>query len=444
MTLPALMPHQKTALDRLLKSHGRHILALPCGAGKTLVTLSYLFNVLEYGRFLVVCPKSLLGTWTKESEKWFKRKPVCITGIQKDRDWHYERVREDKNGFYVVGYETFQRDYKRLPFLREITWEALVADESSKIKNPTTMISKIMRVVKRKCCILLNATLIENSIGDLWAQAEMVEPGVLYGNFYRFRALHAVMNQYFPGIKYWRDKQEIINKVKHLIFSVPKEEVTKNLPPLTESVIEVELEPSQQKVYDRIRDEFLLEIDNETTTVANALVKLTRLRQCTDGLWSFGDNKEKSAKEIALRELLEQFGSEKSLIFTQFAETAKELSLRLGIKHIITGAEMKRDLVLSSWEDNGTALIGTLAIAKGLNLQKARYAVFIDLPWTYALYEQIVGRVWRTGQNNPVTAYIIEARDTVDEKIRKLVWTKKADGDLLTNMTKNDIKNLIL
>jgi SNF2 family DNA or RNA helicase len=439
MNLISLMPHQKVALERLKLGLGQ-ILSLPCGAGKTLVALKHLSTLT--GQHLIVCPKSLLGSWQAEADKWDFPVITKLQGTKRKDVW--DEIRLGTNGIYAIGYESLLADYRNINFVKKIKWNVVVGDESSKIKTPTAKVSKMFRMLLAEQKILLNATVIENSLGDLWAQAEAVEQGVLYGNFWKFRAQHAVMNEYYPGVQYWRDKELIIEKCRHIIFSVPKEEVQASLPPLTEQVVPVEMSPEQARVYKKIRDELLLEMQGEETVVTNALAKLTRLRQTTNGLWAFGDEDAPSGKVDALEELLDQFGEEKSIIFTQFAETAEALRRKLKIKHVITGETKNRDEVIADWRKTGTALVGTSALYKGMNLQDARFIVFVDTPWTYALYEQAVGRAWRTGQKNPVTAYTLEAVKTVDEKIRKLVLSKKEDGDMLTRMTIQDIKNLLV
>ena len=50
---------------------------------------------------------------------------------------------------------------------------------------------------------------------------------------------------------------------------------------------------------------------------------------------------------------------------------------------------------------------------------------------SYANYEQMIHRAWRTGQPDPVDIYILTYKGSVEEKIWKSVKEKKAIGDLL-------------
>ena len=53
-------------------------------------------------------------------------------------------------------------------------------------------------------------------------------------------------------------------------------------------------------------------------------------------------------------------------------------------------------------------LVATKAISTGVNGLQVRCSnlIFNTIPWTHALYEQIIGRIIRTGQENPVTIHL--------------------------------------
>jgi superfamily II DNA or RNA helicase len=77
-------------------------------------------------------------------------------------------------------------------------------------------------------------------------------------------------------------------------------------------------------------------------------------------------------------------------------------------------------------------LIATQAISEGVNGLQDRCSnlIFNTVPWTHALYEQIVGRVVRTGQKNPVTIHqnLVEIEGLPYDKMKlydKLEFKKK-------------------
>jgi SNF2 family DNA or RNA helicase len=71
-------------------------------------------------------------------------------------------------------------------------------------------------------------------------------------------------------------------------------------------------------------------------------------------------------------------------------------------------------------------LLSLKAAGSGLNLTAASYVVLYDPWWNPAVEAQAIDRTHRIGQTNPVIAYRLIARDTVEEKIRALQREKAA------------------
>ena len=88
-------------------------------------------------------------------------------------------------------------------------------------------------------------------------------------------------------------------------------------------------------------------------------------------------------------------------------------------------------------------MIGTDAIAHGVNLQEASYVVNFDLPWSYAKYEQRIGRAWRKGQKNAATVYNLEANGTVDAHVRKILERKMKNADEVMSVTRDDLRAIL-
>ena len=95
------------------------------------------------------------------------------------------------------------------------------------------------------------------------------------------------------------------------------------------------------------------------------------------------------------------------------------------------------------FKNSGRILVGTDAIAYGLNLQEARYVVNVDRPFSFAKFEQRIGRVWRKGQKNAVTVYNLEAKNTVDVHVRKILERKVLAADEVMSVTMQDIRAIL-
>ena len=74
----------------------------------------------------------------------------------------------------------------------------------------------------------------------------------------------------------------------------------------------------------------------------------------------------------------------------------------------------------------GVFLISLKAGGVGLNLTAADYVYILDPWWNPAAEAQAIDRAYRIGQQRPVFAYRMIARDTVEEKVLEMQNRKKA------------------
>ena len=76
-------------------------------------------------------------------------------------------------------------------------------------------------------------------------------------------------------------------------------------------------------------------------------------------------------------------------------------------------------------------LVHPKSAGHGLNLQfGGSHMVFLSLPWSLELYEQVIGRLHRSGQRHDVWCYILLTDKTVDEKIWAALFDKRDVSDI--------------
>ena len=450
-----LKPYQQEAVDFIVKNK-RGLLWLEAGLGKSLTTLCALER-LDCKRVLVIAPASVLGVWEDESKKWLAdptKHFVAVRGTPAKRAAVYDIVKKNVSNRICVSYETARGDVLKL---RTIQWDAIVLDETLKIQTPTSKTTKAIMLLTAPVRIALNGTPISNAWSDIWATFTWLEPTSLYGNWYAFRSVHAVMNPHVQGmIVGWRNTDAIKKKVEPYYIRKTKAECLPDLPPMTETPIRFPLSSKEQTVYNGIKKELLLKLpDKIDEPIANVLTELMRLRQVCNGLHVFGESTERGSKIDALIEWITpviQSGN-KVVIFTSFSTTADKVfeELNRAFKHTasspyalkITGATKPedRDEIVREFKElpNCQVLVGTDAMATGLNLQAASYVINLDLPWSYAKYEQRIARAWRLGQTNPVTVWNFLAQGTVDEKVAEVLGRKMETADEFAGVTREDI-----
>jgi len=148
-------------------------------------------------------------------------------------------------------------------------------------------------------------------------------------------------------------------------------------------------------------------------------------------------NPDADAKLAALIELIsDKHASDKLLVFTQFADTARYLKTQLaarGIEQVEEATGQSAAPTLLAWrfspESNGKrdvarkhgelrVLIATDVLSEGQNLQDAHIIVNYDLPWAIIRLIQRAGRVDRIGQQaDTILCYSFVPADGVERLI---------------------------
>jgi hypothetical protein len=329
-------------------------------------------------------------------------------------------------------------------------WDAVVLDEGQNIKNPASATARAARALRTTHRVVLTGTPVENRLLDLWSLFAFAQPGLLGGQA-AFQRLY--QDKTDPA----GARARLAHRVRHFLLRRTKSQVARDLPARIEEELVVELEGGQRRLYDaelkRTRA-LLLGVKSSRdfdTQRFNILQSLLRLRQiCCDprliqppaGHPAASDAPApdepppaSGAKLEALLDTLEPLVAEghKVLVFSQFVTMLElirtELTAR-GISHLLlTGRTENRQALVDRFQTDPAIpvfLLSLKAAGSGLNLTAASYVVLFDPWWNPAVEAQAIDRTHRIGQKNQVIAYRLIARDTVEEKIRRLQREKAA------------------
>lgn len=437
-------------------------LADDMGLGKTLQTISFLQFVKEKNKdacSLVICPTSLIYNWESELQKFAPALKYKI---------HYGLTRnlseEHLKEFDVVltSYGSVRNDIEEL---QKYEFQYIILDESQVIKNPEARTTKACMLLNAKNRLILSGTPIQNNTYDLYAQMNFLNPGFL-GNKNFFK------NHFAVPIDKYQDK-DVIRKLRKLtepfILRRTKEKVANDLPDKSEIVLWCHMKEKQREVYDRYklyyRSQLLSKIEEDGIKKASfyILEGLTRLRQICDSPVLVKDPQfvtDESAKlNELLREVVENTGDHKVLIFSQFTEMLSLIKKKFdqtGISYNYldgqTPGKTRMELVKNFQEDESVKafLISLKAGGVGLNLTAADYVYLVDPWWNPAAESQAIDRTHRIGQTRKVFAYKMICKDSIEEKILHLQEKKKSlskdligeDSSFVSKLTKDDIEFL--
>jgi SNF2 family DNA or RNA helicase len=174
----------------------------------------------------------------------------------------------------------------------------------------------------------------------------------------------------------------------------------------------------------------------------NPLSELIRLRQATGYTGILSSTIQESAKLDRMDEIVEEAiaNNRKVVIFSNWTQMTDAIYERLHQKYplsLITGAtkdELRQHNVEQFQHGDSKIIIGTIgAMGTGLTLTAGTVVIFMDHPWTRALYDQAVDRCHRIGQNSSITVYNLMCKDTIDERIWGIVKTKGALSDQIVD-----------
>ncbi|MEW4565940.1 SNF2-related protein [Bremerella sp. JC770] len=438
-------------------------LADDMGLGKTVQVLALLAGRsrrqpkdAEKCASLVVAPNSVVHNWQKEAERFCPKLKIAMYAGTDRRKRLPDLVPYD---VVLTTYGTLRKDIERLS---QIAWDYAILDEAQAIKNNASQTAKASRLLKARHRLALSGTPIENHLGELWSLLEFLNPGLL-GTSSAFRDLTTSGNQ--------MDEQQIECLRKGLapfLLRRTKAQVLPQLPKKTEQRLYCDLPASQQKQYNQLRDHYRAALNQRIAESGLAKAKihvleaLLRLRQaaCHPGLLDSDHASKPSAKLDLLMEQLGEVVSEghKALVFSQFTQMLAIVQDRLGKANIpyeyLDGKTKDRQVRVERFQNDADCpvfLISLKAGGTGLNLTAADYVYLLDPWWNPAVESQAIDRTHRIGQTQPVFAYRLIAKHTVEEKILELQTRKNelaeaiisADRSLLKSLSTEDIQAIL-
>lgn len=428
-------------------------LADDMGLGKTLQTISFLQFVKEKypgSTQLVVCPTSLIFNWENEIQKFCPTlKFYTHYGLQRElKDTHFEE--------YDVILTTYGVVRNDLEELTNFLWQYIILDESQAIKNPDARVTKAVLQLRAVNRIILSGTPVQNNTADLFSQFNFVNPGLLGTREFFNREFATPIDKF--GSK---EKTQHLKKIIHpFTLRRTKEQVASDLPDKTVTVLWCTMEADQRRMYDEYKNKYrtslLKRIDEEGIEKSGMYVLegLLRLRQICDhpALVTKNSTEGDSVKiNELIRDVQENGGSHKVLIFSQFTEMLhiiRDQFEQAGVSFCYldgsTSLPHRKEQVERFQEDESIKafLISLKAGGVGLNLTVADYVYIVDPWWNPAAEQQAIDRAHRIGQKRKVFAYKMICKDTVEEKILRLQERKKMLADDLIQEDAGFIKTL--
>ena len=403
-----LRPYQWEGIQFLV-GNDAVLLADEMGLGKTVqiaVALEILRRKAKLTRALVVVPASLKLNWETELRRWAPSLSVQrIRGDAADRRAYYLLP----INVLIVSYEEIRLDM--IGASNDVCFDVVVLDEAQRIKNPDSKSSLACRLLNSRRSWALTGTPVENRLNDLISIFRFVKIGVLHQGLSRDE-IHSRMHPFF------------IRRCKR--------DVLKDLPPIIDQEIPIELQGKQQDAYLRAwgsRGEGL-DTSPDGFSSADLFAVITKLKQ----VCNYDRESGESAKLNVLMDLLnaQTAVGDKIIVFSQYVDTLKWLQLRIkDIPLVIYHgglSQLERENILDRFRrDPGPQclLISLRAGGVGLNIQEASTVVLFDRWWNPAVENQAIQRAHRFGRERPLHVIRFIVLDSIEERISNIIVQKQ-------------------
>lgn len=461
--LPLLKKPRSYQMDYLYYAvnHGNHINGSSVGTGKSLCSVLYA-EMLDLFPCMVVCPASVKSGWLREwKETNPDRRVSVISTSSPPEDFEADVI---VINYDILGKRVTKENGKtsleiRLDGMKKKSFSLVIADEIHFLKNRKSIRSKSFKKLAHKVpsVIGLTGTLIMNRPAELLNILMLIErikeiaPDDQYHHYFFERYCNMKETNFGMDISGASNIKELNRLLKECCyFQVSKRDALKELPPISENVVECEI--TNKRAYKKAKDDLLQFIEDkfkdeekvEKAARAEFLVKLSTLKQLSL------EGKEKFIKKW-VEEWLEANEEEKLLVFASQSAILTKIAEEFKEGLLITGSTTtkKRDEILQKFtlEKNKRVLFANIGcLGTGVDgLQKVcSNMAILELPPRPSDLVQVIGRLERSGQENPVTIQYLLSPETIDQDLWEMLKGKKDVTDMLNKGFQDDTSLMIL
>ena len=422
-----LYPFQSVAVDFVRRTEGRCILGDEMGLGKTVEALTAA-RLMHIHRALVVCPSVVKYKWQKEIDEWTMQSSFVV-------DKGKQEIVEGWN-FHIMSYQMM---VNRINELLQNRYQMVIFDECHYLKSRgakrTKAAGKLIALANHY--LFLSGTPFINRPMELYNMLNWLNP-VEWSSQSRFgeRYCGGLRNDY----KGSTNRDELNQRLRQYMVRRLKVDVLEDLPLLTRTKVPIDLprmgdyREIEKNVYAAIK-----ELNPESKGYwVNAMDKLSVLRRAVGvqkaeasipWIRNFLDTTDRKIVLYCHHHQVIDYLKEELRDYAPITITgrvkARERQRRI---ELFQSGTRERVCIINSAGGEGIDLFGRGDIDSSTIL-------FIERQWTPAAEEQAEARLHRIGQSNPVSAYYLVARGTVDLLFDTLIDRKR---DILTDIVGMD------
>ncbi|MBF5050556.1 Uncharacterized protein CLAVI_000167 [Candidatus Clavichlamydia salmonicola] len=460
-----LRPYQNNGLLWLWFLYHNNLSGLLCdemGLGKTHQAIALIgtvsTTVTKDILFLVIAPTGVLGHWEDRLTTYLPHLDRYL--------FHKDKKLESlpKKGIILTSYGTFRR---HAAIFKPSEFEVVVFDEIQMAKNADSKLHKQLKNITAKMRLGLTGTPIENNLHELKALFDIILPGYMPpSSLYKQLFVHPIEK------KHNSESMAQLNKfIAPFILRRTKKDVLPDLPAKTEMKMFCELSPEQNELYFNLlrKEQNLVEhlqnLDKKVEyihifTVINHLKQICNhpavYKKTPDNYKNHASGKWELFTTI-LEEALAN--NSKVVIFSQYLLMLNIIKNYLHEKNIefahIRGSTVDRSQQIKAFQERPSCRVfvaSLLAAGVGIDLTAGSTVIMYDRWWNPSKENQAIDRVHRIGQTEPVMIYKLITKNTLEEKIDKIISSKEAlirtvipqqDQHLLRTLKREDLLEIL-
>ena len=424
------------------------------------------------GRVLVICPNTVVPNWEKEAKL---HTPHLTTKVVAGK--FIERAVSlfvDDADILIANYDTFSMRMKKptgekFPdgepkfeiitmdgFLGAKKWDMVVLDECHKIKNPEAKRSKgiIKCFRKAKYKVIMTGTINANTLADIYVPFYFLNNGEQFStelnhlNTNKSIAMSSLRDdfkeEYGVGIKDMLD--EMTDMMSNISVQFSKAECL-DLPEKLYRVVQIDMEPKQRELYNKIERFILLELQHEINksgrvNPTSSFGKIAKLCEAANG-WIYDSRKRPvdfpwNPKMKALLECVSEidFTKSKLVVWGRFVQDfhliMKELRSLYGSESVacmhggtkcrVCGSNKDtRYSTVTKFNDLESELkivvVSSSVGSHGIDLTGADYEIFYSNSYSKTDRLQAEDRCHREGMRDNLTILDLIMKNSIDEDI---------------------------
>lgn len=435
-----LHPYQHNAIAFLKDADARQLIAV-MGSGKTAVAEHAIADLKQANELehpaLVVAPLLIAETvWHAEAQLWEDTTGLVIERILGTPKQRLAALDRPAN-IYVTNYDNVRWLSAEI-ISRRMLFSVLIADESSKLKNPEAKRTKIMLALgglaNRRWT--LTGTPRGHQLLDVWAPAQLVTRAKAFPPFYPWRAQNFFTNDIYERHWFPRSGVEAATTARLRPFThVVDQAALDTRPPVVEIIHDVPLDPASDAIYQALDPDGTADAAAAKAVVtglvpANEMAVVGKLMQvCSGAVYDDrGSWRRLHDRRLDMLAEIHEGHDRPTLVFVTYRHEIERIKARFPAAEELTA---KR---IDAWNAGEIEMLlaHPASAGHGINLHAGSdTSVWLSLPWSAELYAQANARLARQGQRSTVNIHILLSRGRIDEIAHRVVHRRLVEQERL-------------